>query len=85
MSTDDEEYAEIARQYGAKVPFMRSEKTANDFASTEDVLLEVLDEYEKREARVTVGAEEEVEEGVIPLTAADPLKRAIMLLHPYIA
>ena len=31
VSTDDAEYAEIARQYGAKVPFMRSEKTANDF------------------------------------------------------
>ena len=42
VSTDDEEYAEIARQYGAKVPFMRSEKTANDFASTEDVLFESL-------------------------------------------
>lgn len=50
VSTDDTEYAEIARQYGAKVPFMRSEKTANDFASTEDVLFEVLDEYEKRGA-----------------------------------
>lgn len=47
VSTDDEEYAEIARHYGAKVPFMRSEKTANDFASTEDVLFEVLDEYRK--------------------------------------
>lgn len=48
VSTDDEKIAEIAREYGAKVPFMRSEKTANDFASTADVLFEVLDEYEKR-------------------------------------
>jgi len=29
-------------------PFMRSEATSNDFAGTDDVLLEVLDEYEKR-------------------------------------
>lgn len=48
VSTDDEEIAQIAKQYGAKVPFMRSEKTSNDFATTNDVLLEVLSEYEKR-------------------------------------
>lgn len=48
VSTDDEEIAEIARQYGAEVPFFRSEKTANDYATTNDVLLEVLDEYGKR-------------------------------------
>ena len=43
VSTDDEEIAEIARKYGAKVPFFRSEKTSNDFATTNDVLLEVID------------------------------------------
>lgn len=48
VSTDDEEIAEIAREYGASVPFMRSAATANDYASTRDVLVEVLDEYEKR-------------------------------------
>jgi len=48
VSTDDEEIAAIAKQYGAEVPFFRSEKTANDFATTNDVLLEVLEEYEKR-------------------------------------
>lgn len=48
VSTDDEEIAEIAKKAGAKVPFMRSEKTANDYATTDDVLLEVLEEYEKR-------------------------------------
>lgn len=48
VSTDDEEIAEVARGYGASVPFMRSAATANDYASTRDVLIEVLDEYEKR-------------------------------------
>lgn len=48
VSTEDEEIAEIAKQYGAKVPFYRSEKTAGDFATTNDVLLEVIEEYEKR-------------------------------------
>ena len=46
--TIGQEIAEIARNAGASVPFMRSEKTANDFATTDDVLLEVLEEYEKR-------------------------------------
>ena len=47
VSTEDVEIAEIAKKYGASVPFMRSEKTANDYATTEDVLLEVLNEYDK--------------------------------------
>lgn len=48
VSTDDKEIAEVAMQYGATVPFYRSEATSNDFATTNDVLLEVLSEYEKR-------------------------------------
>ena len=34
VSTDDSEIAEIAIKYGAKVPFLRTEKTSNDFATT---------------------------------------------------
>lgn len=48
VSTDSEEIAEIAKKYGARVPFMRSEKAASDTATTADVLLEVLEEYRKR-------------------------------------
>ena len=48
VSTDSEEIAKVARQYGASVPFMRSEKTSDDFATTADVLLEVIAQYEKR-------------------------------------
>lgn len=48
VSTDDEEIAKIAREAGAAVPFMRSEATSDDFATTDDVLMEVLDTYEKR-------------------------------------
>lgn len=48
VSTDDQEIAEIAIQYGAKVPFFRSAETSNDFAGTGDVLREVISEYEKR-------------------------------------
>ena len=48
VSTDDEQIAAIAKQYGASVPFMRSAETANDFATTRDVLNEVVSEYRKR-------------------------------------
>jgi len=48
VSTEDAEIAEMARSLGAKVPFLRSESTSGDFATTNDVLLEVLSEYEKR-------------------------------------
>jgi len=48
VSTDNKEIAKIAVQYGAIVPFFRSEKTADDYATLADVLLEVVDEYKKR-------------------------------------
>lgn len=47
VSTDDDEISEIAKKYGASVPFMRSESNANDYATTADVLLEVLKEYDR--------------------------------------
>lgn len=46
VSTDDEEIAAVARSYGATVPFMRSAETANDFATTADVIREVLHHYQ---------------------------------------
>lgn len=48
VSTDSEEIATVAKQYGASVPFMRSEKNSNDYAVTADVLEEVITEYQKR-------------------------------------
>ena len=48
VSTDDTEIAELAKKAGATVPFLRSEETSNDYASTDEVIMEVLKEYEKR-------------------------------------
>ncbi len=42
VSTDNEEIAAIARQQGAIVPVLRSSQNADDFATTSDVLIEVL-------------------------------------------
>jgi N-acylneuraminate cytidylyltransferase len=48
VSTDDEEIIEVAKKYGASVPFVRTQKTANDYAILADVLQEVLAMYAKR-------------------------------------
>jgi N-acylneuraminate cytidylyltransferase len=47
VSTDDPEIAEVARQYGAEVPFLRSEKNSDDTSSTVDVLVEVIEAYKE--------------------------------------
>lgn len=47
VSTDDVNIAEVAKKYKAEVPFMRSAKNSDDFATIADVVLEVLDFYKK--------------------------------------
>ncbi len=47
VSTDSEKYAEIAKMYGAEVPFLRSKETASDTASSWDTVKEVLENYKK--------------------------------------
>lgn len=51
VSTDDNKIAEIAKNAEAEVPFMRSEETSNDYATTADVLMEVLEKYKERGIR----------------------------------
>lgn len=45
VSTDDAEIAAVSEQYGAVVPFMRSRETSDDYATTAEVLMEVLQSY----------------------------------------
>ena len=45
VSTDDKMIAEISTNAGAEVPFMRSMETSNDYATTADVIKEVLETY----------------------------------------
>lgn len=77
VSTDSEEIADIAREYGAKVPFMRSEATSNDTATTADVLKEVLATYKQQ------GQEFEYMTCIYPtapFVTAEKLKKAMELL-----
>lgn len=45
VSTDSERYAEIARSFGANVPFLRSSETSTDSASSWDMVKEVIERY----------------------------------------
>jgi len=47
VSTDDDEIADVAVKYGATVPFRRSEKTADDYATLSDVVEEVKENLSK--------------------------------------
>lgn len=48
VSTDSEEYARIAIEYGANVPVLRSVDNSNDTASSWDVVFEVLNFYKQQ-------------------------------------
>lgn len=45
VSTDDEEIAKIATQFGAAVPTLRSAKNSDDHATVIDVMIEVVEYY----------------------------------------
>jgi len=49
VSTDDEEIAQIAKQHGAEVPFMRPAEFAQDLSTSLDVNLHALEWLEKNE------------------------------------
>jgi pseudaminic acid cytidylyltransferase len=42
VSTDNDEIADVAREYGASIPFMRTPQTSDDHAGLADVAIEVL-------------------------------------------
>ena len=77
VSTDDEEIAAIAKEAGACVPFMRSAANADDYATTDDVLMEVLEEYEKQGRTFTYMA---CIYPTAPFVSAKKLQDALQLL-----
>lgn len=48
VSTDSSRYADIARDFGADEPFLRSAEASSDTASSEDAIREVLLRYRQR-------------------------------------
>ncbi len=74
VSTDSEQYARISRQYGADVPFLRSEKIAGDHASSWDAVREALAQYEKLGQRFDT---------VTLLQPTSPLRSAADIVNGY--
>lgn len=52
VSTDDEEIAEVARSYGAKVPFMRPAELADDYTGTVPVIKHAVEWFEEHEGKI---------------------------------
>lgn len=52
VSTDDESYAEVARRYGAEVPFLRPAELAGDLSPDVGYVMHALDVLEEREGRL---------------------------------
>ena len=50
VSTDDQEIAEVAKKYGAEVPFMRPEELSNDHAGTLPVIKHAIEWFEQHES-----------------------------------
>ena len=48
VSTDDLEITEVAKRYGASIPFMRSASASDDSATTSDALIDVFNTYTKQ-------------------------------------
>lgn len=77
VSTDDEEIAQLAKEAGASVPFLRSEKTSGDFATSAEVIEEVLKEYEKRGQNFEYAC---ILYPTAPFVTGEKLKKAMNLL-----
>lgn len=45
VSTDSKVYGEIAKKYGANVPFLRNDSLSNDTASSWDVVKDIIERY----------------------------------------
>lgn len=78
VSTEDEEIAEVARTCGAEVPFLRPCELATDTAGTEDVLLHIFAELDKRQEQFDYCV---LLEPTSPLTDTMDIDGALRALH----
>jgi N-acylneuraminate cytidylyltransferase/CMP-N,N'-diacetyllegionaminic acid synthase len=79
VSTDDQEIADVARQYGAEVPFMRPEELARDDSPKWLVFQHLIREMEKRDGcRVDILSD--LDTGT-PLRSQDDIREAVRVLE----
>ncbi len=77
VSTDDDEIAAIAKDFGAVVPFKRSSRTSDDYSTTAEVLNEVLLQYKDAGKQFSYGC---CIYPTAPFVTAEKLKKAYHLL-----
>lgn len=82
VSTDDEEIAEVSRQYGAEVPFMRPTELAEDLTPDLPVFLHALEWLTEHEGKTPDMIAHLRATG--PLRTAEDMEKGIQLLaeHP---
>jgi pseudaminic acid cytidylyltransferase len=80
VSTDSLEIVEVAKSYGAQVPFLRSAKNSDDYATTVDVVNEVIDAYKKNGKEFEILC---VIYPTAPLISAKHLNEGFEALHKY--
>ncbi len=78
VSTDSERYEQIAREYGADVPFLRNEELSGDTAGSWDVVRWVLRQYAARGQRFDMVT---LLQPTSPLREAEDIKQAYHLLE----
>ena len=74
VSTDDQEIVQVAKQYGAKEPFLRSVNTSNAYAILADVIREVLEMYSMENKHF---------DNICVLLATSPLLRSKSIVEAY--
>ncbi|MCT4605053.1 MAG: acylneuraminate cytidylyltransferase family protein [Marinisporobacter sp.] len=52
VSTDDLKIAEISKEYGAEVPFIRPAELSNDYTNTVDVVIHALNDLKEKEGYI---------------------------------
>ncbi len=77
FSTDSERYADIAKEYGASVPFLRDAEFASDTASSWDVVRLVLNRYEKIGRKFDAFM---LLQPTVPFRSAEDIRNALQLM-----
>lgn len=78
VSTDSQEYADIAKKYGADASFLRSKENSSDVAGSWDVIREVIDVLKTKDEEYD---EIMMLQATSPLRTATDIISAIDLLH----
>ncbi|GLR63044.1 pseudaminic acid cytidylyltransferase [Marinospirillum insulare] len=79
VSTDDKGIAKIAKEYGAKVPFLRPDELASDEATTNDVVTHLVKWFEQEHSQQASTIA--ILQPTSPLRNAQHIKEAMQLME----